>query len=171
MDVGHLSGPWGDRYFLNVAQAGLGASVVQLAERLPDRLGALRYKVAIWPSLIRFPRAEIELDLGKRTYSGPAMMVVLANGQFFDGGMNVAPKAMLGDGELDVQVFQGPKRLAIALQPRLTRGTHLSHPSVRRWSSATVKLAVEWPVEADGEYLGRGQLEARIVPGALDVKI
>ncbi len=171
VDVGRLRGPWGDRYFLNVAQAGLGAAVVRLADRLPARMGALRYKVAIWPTLVRFPRAQIELTVGERRYEGPAMMVVLANAQFFGGGMNVAPKAMLGDGALDVQVFQGPKRLAVMLQPRLTRGTHLTHPSVRRWSASTIRLGVDWPLEADGEFLGRGGFEASVVPGALDVKI
>ncbi len=173
VDVGVLRGAWGERHFVNAAEAGLGAAVVQRAARLPARLGAARYRLAVWPALVRFPPAEISLEAGARSYSGPAVMVVMANGQFFGGGMNVAPKAMLVDGELDIQVFSGPKRQAVVLQPRVTRGTHLSHPGVRRLSAArfTLRTEPEWPVEADGEYLGAGAVSGEVLPAALDVKI
>lgn len=172
VDVGHLVGPWGDRYFINVAEAGLGAVVVRIADRMPARWGALRYKAAIWPALARFPQGEISVTVGSKEYLGPATLVVLANAQFFGGGMNVAPKAMLVDGALDVQVFTGPRRQALMLQPMVTRGTHLRHPSVRRMtgSRVVVKSASPWPVEADGEYLGEGDVEASVLPAALRFK-
>jgi diacylglycerol kinase family enzyme len=86
--------------------------------------------------------------------------------------MNVAPKAMLVDGDLDVQVFTGPKRQALMLQPMVTRGTHLRHPSVRRMtgSRVVVESAAPWPAEADGEYLGEGNVEASVLPAALRFK-
>ncbi len=173
VDVGVLRGEWGERHFVNAAEAGLGAAVVRRAARLPARLGRFRYQLAVWPTLVRFPPAEIELVAGRRRYSGPAVMVVMANGQFFGGGMNVAPRAMLVDGELDVQVFSGPKRQAVVLQPRITRGTHLTHKGVRRMSAAAFTLRTDpaWPVEADGEYLGEGPVTGEVLPGALDVKI
>ena len=173
VDVARVSGSWGDRHFLNVATIGLGADVVRLADRLPARLGSARYKLAIWPTLVRFPRTTIELETDKRGYTGPAMMVVLANAQFFGGGMNVAPKAMLVDGRLDVQIFSGPKRLAVTLQRRITRGTHLSHPAVRRLTASSFRLspAAPWPVEVDGEYLGVGPVHGEVIPGALRIKI
>ncbi len=173
VDVGRLRGPWGVRHFLNVAEAGLGAGTISLAERLPGWLGRLRYKLAIWPTLVRFPVAEIELTAGARSYQGPAVLVVMANAQYFGGGMNVAPRASLIDGRLDIQVFSGPKRQAVVLQPRITRGTHLTHKGVRRFEAATFELRTspEWPVEADGEYFGSGPVTGEVVPAALDVKI
>lgn len=172
IDVGRLVGPWGDRYFINVAETGLGAVVVRMADRLPARWGAVRYKAAIWPALVRFPRGEVSITVDEREYQGPATVVVLANAQFFGGGMNVAPKAMLVDGELDVQVFTGPKRQALMLQPMVTRGTHLRHRSVRRMSGSRIHIesASPWPVEADGEYLGEGNVEASVLPAALRFK-
>jgi YegS/Rv2252/BmrU family lipid kinase len=172
IDVGHIRGPWGDRYFINVAEAGLGAVVVRIADRLPARWGAFRYKAAIWPALARFPQGEVSITVDERNYTGPATIVVMANAQFFGGGMNVAPKAMLVDGDLDVQVFTGPKRQALMLQPMVTRGTHLRHPSVRRMtgSRVVVESAAPWPAEADGEYLGEGNVEASVLPAALRFK-
>lgn len=172
IDVGRLAGPWGDRYFINVAEAGLGALVVRIAGRLPARWGPIRYKAAIWPALARFPRGEIEITVDDRSYAGPATLVVMANAQFFGGGMNIAPKAMLVDGVLDVQIFTGPKRQALALQLMVTRGTHLRHPSVRRMAGSRVVLetGTPWPVEADGEYMGEGDVEASVLSAALHFK-
>ncbi len=173
VDVGRLRGAWGERHFLNVAEAGLGAGVIGLSERLPAWLGRLRYKLAIWPTLVRFPVAEIELTAGNRSYQGSAVLVVMANGQYFGGGMNVAPRASLVDGALDIQVFSGPKRQAVVLQPRITRGTHLTHKGVRRFEAGRFELRTspQWPVEADGEYVGEGHVIGDVLAGALDVKI
>lgn len=173
IDVGFLEGSFGKRYFVNVAEAGLGAAVVAAAERYPARLGAARYKLAVWPTLVRFPPADIVLTTERRRYEGPAIMVVLANAQFFGGGMNVAPKATLVDGVLDCQIISGPKRLAVTLQPRIQRGTHLTHKAVKRMRTGSFRLEVrdDWPVEVDGEYLGTGSLSGGVVPGALRIKI
>ncbi len=173
IDVGFIDGAFGRRYFANVAEAGLGAAVVAAADRYPRRLGAARYKLAIWPTLVRFPPADIVLTTERRTYEGQAIMVVFANAQFFGGGMNIAPKATLVDGALDCQVFSGPKRLAVTLQPRIQRGTHLGHTAVTRMRAGSFRLDVrdDWPVEVDGEYVGTGPFHGGVVPGALRIKI
>jgi len=173
VDVGHIIGQWGDRYFINVAEVGIGADVVRLAARLPHRLGAFRYKAAIWPILARFPRRPIKLTADDKVFESEAIIVVMANAQFFGGGMNVAPKGSMVDGRLDVQVFTGPKRQVITLQPRLTRGTHLTHRHVRRFVASRVRVeGIEgWGVEADGEYLGEGGVEASVVESAIRFKI
>ncbi|MFQ5947565.1 MAG: diacylglycerol/lipid kinase family protein [Acidimicrobiia bacterium] len=173
VDVGLLEGPWGNRYFLNAAGSGLTANIAATAERLPSRLGAVRHRLAIWPTLLRFPRSEIELQAGELSYRGPAIMVVFANAKFVAGGMKIAPDTAPDDGVLNIQVFTGPKRQAIILKPRVQRGTHLGHRGVRLLEAAefTLHTDPEWPVEADGEYLGTGQLRGSVIPKALRVKV
>lgn len=104
---------------------------------------------------------------------GRGLAVILANGQFFAGGWNVAPKAMLVDGELDVQVINARKRRAPAIVPRVIRGTHLGLPEVHRLSlpSLSVATSVRWPVEVDGDYLGTTPFDARVIPGVVELKI
>ena len=99
--------------------------------------------------------------------------MVVANGQFFGGGLNVAPRSTLVDGVMDVQVFSGPKRNAFAIMPRLAFGSHLTHRAVRRYIGANVSIQApdEWPVEADGEIIGRGSVEIETIPQALDFAI
>lgn len=174
IDIGYVDGPWGRRFFANVASLGLGAAVVRTAHRFPGWLGSSRYKLGVWPALAFFRTTPLRLRVDRRSLSDDGTMVVLANAQFFGGGMNVAPKASTVDGQLDVQVFTGPKRNAVILQHRVTRGTHLTHRTVRRFSGAAVELGLArpWGVEVDGEYLGSADsVVAGVVPGALRLKI
>ena len=173
IDVGELSGEFGVLHFLNVADVGVAAASVGVAERLPRFVGNLRYGVGFWLALAGFPAAEIRLVAGRRSYEGPAINVVVANGQFFGGGMNVAPRAAVTDGLFDIQVFKGPRRRAFSVMPRVVRGTHLHVEGIRRFEADSFVLTCprDWPVEADGEVLGRGPITGRVLPAAIDFKI
>jgi diacylglycerol kinase (ATP) len=172
IDVGRLDGAWGRRHFVNVAQTGAGAAAAETAPRLSRRLGTARYPLAFAARLPGFPIADVVLT-GGRGYRGRALAVIMANAQFFAGGWNVAPKAMLVDGELDVQIINARKRQAPAIVPRVIRGTHLTLPQVHRMSlpSLTVSTSVPWPVEVDGDHIGTSPFDARVIPGAIELKI
>lgn len=172
IDVGVLEGEWGRRHFVNVAQAGVGAAAAESAPRLPRWIGSVRYPLAFLARLPRFPRCLVEMDAA-RSYQGSALAVILANAQFFAGGWNVAPKAMLVDGEIDVQVIDTRKRKAPALVPKIIRGVHLTDPAVRRRSLGSLELRTEvpWPVEADGDYVGTTPVRVSVIPAAIEVKI
>lgn len=172
IDVGHLAGDWGERIFVNIAQAGVGAAAAETAARLGRRLGSIRYPLAFAGRFPGFRAANVEIA-GDISIRSRALAVIMANGQFFAGGWNVAPKAMLVDGELDVQVIDAAKRQAPALVPRIVAGTHLRDPAVKRRSGGnfSVESSVPWPVEADGDYCGTTPLEVRVLPAALSIKI
>ena len=170
IDVGWIEGSFGRRWFLNAANAGIAAQSVITASRLTRRIGALRYTAAFWMSLPRFPGADIGVTIDRHAFTGRALNVVVANGQFFGGGLNVAPRATLVDGRFDVLVFSGARANAFSVMPRLKFGSHLTHRAVRRYVGGDVAIEVppEWPIEADGELLGRGSVRVGIEPGALD---
>jgi len=172
-DVGLIEGAFGSRYFLNAANAGVGARSAAVADRLPSLLGAVRYTAAFWIALAAFPTAKVQVSVNGRTLEGDLMNVVVANGQFFGGGMNVAPRATVEDGVFDVQLFSGPRRHAPAVMPRVIRGSHLSHRLVRRTKGSEIHIACPetWPIEADGESLGSGPVKIRVLPRAIDFKI
>lgn len=173
VDVVTLEGTWGTRYFINVAQVGVGAAAAETAPRLHRSLGSVRYPIAFAARLPRFPRTNVTVTTEKRTYQADAIAVILANAQYFAGGWNVAPRATLIDGVVDVQIFTTPKRRAPALVPKVIKGTHLSDPTVRRFSAAEFKIetAVPWPLEADGDIVGNTPVSGRVVPAAIKLKI
>lgn len=173
VDVGRLSGSFGEHYFLNAANAGIGARTVLEASRLPDRLGSRRYLAGFWLALARTRPDNIRVDSDGRTIRTVGWNVVIANGQFFGGGMNVAPRAATADGRFDVQVFSGPRRIAPIVIRRVVRGTHLTHSAVRRTTGNRIAVDVppEWLIEADGEVIGIGPFSAEVHQGLLNFKI
>lgn len=173
IDVATLEGSWGIRYFVNVAQVGAGAAAAQTAPRLPRRMGALRYPLAFGVRLPRFPYAQVTVTTERRTYETEAIGVIMANAQFFAGGWNVAPKATLVDGVLDIQIISARKAKAPALVPKIIKGTHLTDPAVRRFKAAEFKVETTpvWPLEADGDLVGNTTVSGRVVPAAIRLKI
>ncbi len=173
IDVGTLEGSWGRRYFVNVAQVGVGAAAAETAARFTRRLGASRYPIAFAARLPAFPKAHVTVETERRRYESDALAVIMANAQFFAGGWNVAPKATLVDGVLDMQVINTRKQRAPALVPKVIRGTHLADRAVKRFSAATFRIEtdVSWPLEADGDYVGNTPVSGRVVPAALRLKI
>ena len=113
------------------------------------------------------------MTIDRHRFVGEAINVVVANGQFFGGGLNIAPRATLVDGVFDVQVFSGPKRNAFVIMPRLAFGAHLTHRAVRRYIGGAISINApdEWPLEADGEMLGTGSVSIDVVPAAVDYVI
>lgn len=99
--------------------------------------------------------------------------MIFANAQFFAGGWNVAPRANMTDGRLDVQIIDTLKRRAPALVPKIIRGVHGSDPAVRRYSLPGFRLETEpvWPVEADGDFVGNTPVQVSVLAGALLLKI
>ena len=172
-DVGVVRIGESTTHFLNAVNIGVGAASVVKANRIPRRLGSLRYNAGFWLALAGYRAGQMDVEVDHHRFSGRAINVVVANGQFFGGGMNIAPRASTSDGLFDVQVFSGPKRQAFVVMPRVLLGTHLTHRSVRRYVGSHLKLTGDGDllVESDGEILGAGPVEISILGSALDLVI
>lgn len=175
LDVGRLecTGPSGriTRHFVNVAEAGVAASTVEWAERLPRWMGRSRYVVAVWPALLLYRPGLMTVATANGSHEGVAHNALVANARFFGGGMRVSPTSDPADGEFEVQVNIGPKRQAITLIPKLYRGTHL--PSERiielAGSEITIDSDPQVLVEADGELVGTTPARITVLPGAVEL--
>lgn len=179
LDVGAITyttvgGDTATRYFVNVAEAGLGAAVAARAERMSPRLGQAKYFVGFWLTLPRFKLATVRIEADRRSYEGPAYLVVVGNAQYYGGGMKVSPRSYPGDGVLDVLVFKGPKTDSFTLLPKLYRGEHLPHDHIeelRVRHSLTIEADRPLPIEADGEVLGFTKATFEVVPQAIRMKL
>jgi YegS/Rv2252/BmrU family lipid kinase len=161
------------RYVPNIAECGLGGAIVARAERLPGWLGRSRYFWGFWLSLGSYRPAEIRVRVDRKEWSGRANNVVVANGQFFGGGMKISPRSYPGDGLLEVQISHGPKSDAFTQIPKIYRGEHVPHPNIKelRGREITIEADVALPVEGDGEVLGTTPASFRVVPEVLALKI
>jgi len=162
LDVGKITyttanGERAVRYFVNIAEVGLGAAVAARAERMSPRLGRSKYFLGFWLTLPRFKLAEVRVVAGRKTYEGPAYLVVVGNAQYYGGGMKVSPRSYPGDGVLDVLIFKGPKSDSFTMLPKIYRGEHLPHDHVEEFrvkSELLVEADRPLPIESDGEVLG-----------------
>jgi diacylglycerol kinase (ATP) len=100
--------------------------------------------------------------------------VVVANGAFVGGGMNIAPLAKLNDSLLDVLVIGDIGKIELLQAfPRVYKGTHLTHPKVRseKATCVSVESAERILVYADGELLGEGPASFCLLPATLNVVV
>jgi len=177
IDVGKITfmsgGTEATRYFANIAEAGLGAAVVARTGRLPRFLGPAKYFCGFWLTLPTFHPAVVRLDAGDSSFEWRAHNVVIANCQFFGGGMHISPKSRPDDGVVDVLAMVGPKIDAFTMLPKIYKGTHLPHRDIAETRAATVRLDADPPllIEADGELLGTTPATVEVVQGAIRVKV
>jgi len=145
------------RYFLGVAEAGLGGAAVARRARVPRAFGRSRYFLGYWAALATYRRPAIRLRGDRREFEGRATNVVVANLQFTGNGMLISPRSWPEDGYLDLQVYVGPKSESFTLLPKMFQGEHLPRPSILEYRSKAVRIEADRPlyVQTDGEPLGR----------------
>jgi diacylglycerol kinase family enzyme len=160
-----------------MADVGLGAAVAARIERSSKRLGGLlTYLIGAASTMLVFhgKPATVTVD-GQVIYDGRVGMVVLANGRFHAGGMRMAPMASPADGRFEVLVLEDVPRPVLlgSLLPRVYRGTHISHPKVRHCQGREVTIRAPEPLllEMDGEPVGTTDVTARVVPGAIALRV
>lgn len=175
------------RWFANIAEAGLGAEVVDAAGRMPKWLGGTVYKIAALKSILRYKAgqarvgmrgrkargARVDAPLEEIRHEGPLTMLVVANCQFFGGGMRVAPRAIPGDGLLDVQIAHGSKGEAVKTMQRMLNGSHVPSKHIAEFLATRVTLEGDDPIliEADGEVLGTSPATFEVLPEAIPMKV
>ncbi len=172
-DIGKLTHQKGHEYFLNIASAGIGGSVVERIERLKTR-HSWSFLMATVQALISHDPQVMEITLdGKPWYEGRAYAVAIANGTTFGHGMKIAPNAQQQDGLFDVVLVEGGSRLRIlAAFHQVYQGTHLTHPLVRSARAAEVQIRSPLGalgLELDGEPVRASDLTFRVQPGLLQI--
>ncbi|MDA4845649.1 diacylglycerol/lipid kinase family protein [Hoeflea poritis] len=166
------------RLFINIAGMGLSGEVDRAvnAERMTGLLpGKAAYYIATLGALLRHRSRTVRLTIDDREQlTVDLSMAAIANGQYFGGGMHVAPKARLDSGEFQIVILRGGAKLALARDLRqVYRGAHLDHPMIlartgRHIVAETVdQTGVKVPLDIDGESPGCLKATFEILPGAL----
>jgi diacylglycerol kinase (ATP) len=163
-----------ERHFLNVIGTGFDAVVAGRAEKIPVLRGTGRYVLALMAELPRFKAATITLDVDGETRELRAMMVAIAKGNSYGGGMRVAPSATLDSGRLEVCIVgEISKPAFLRAFPRVFRGTHVTHPAVTMLTGREVRLAADRPLRliGDGEWFGELPATVKVDPASLTVVV
>jgi len=160
------------RYFVNVSAGGFSGLVDEkMTPELKKTWGPVAYlrsAAAALPEL-RAYRTTVAFD-DEEALMLELYNVVVANGRFVAGGLQIAPEAVIDDGRMDVVLI--PKRPApevLLMVAQIALGAHLSNEAIvhRRVAKLTVNSKPGMWFNVDGELVGNEPARFEILPGAL----
>jgi YegS/Rv2252/BmrU family lipid kinase len=173
--TGH-DGATTSRIFINVASFGCGGLVSHLVSpRLKAVSGKLAFTLATLRALAVYRDQVVTLEFDDLPPRSLAITnCALGNGRFFGAGMQVAPTALLDDGELDVTIWSGFRLMDfIRKRHTLYDGSHVREPGAQvlrcRRAIATSESTVL--LELDGESVGRLPVQLEVLAGAIRLKV
>jgi diacylglycerol kinase (ATP) len=166
-------------YFCSVAGIGLDSKVACRANQLPRWLrGHGGYALSLVLSLFRF--APLLMKISAEDKNGewrvrsdqPTVLAAFANSGIYGGGMKIAPRARMDDGQLDTCVIAGIDAFKLArMFPTVYFGRHVGLREVNYFRGARLHVETETPLDvyADGEFVCRTPIEITVEPGVLRV--
>lgn len=162
------------RFFLNVGGAGLDTVVAGVMSgsapgALRNPAGYLLYGIR---ELMRFRNPEFRITLDDETVVSHSLLIAVANGRYFAGGMKVCPDASPVDGWFDVCVAGDLGKLeTLTLIPRIYLGRHLGHPKVtiRRARRVEISAPAGEAIQLDGEVVERVPAVFEMVPNGITI--
>ena len=166
VDVGKANEHW----FLNAASIGFGAEITATTRpELKHLLGPAAYAVmgAILAMNVHHYRGRVTLPDREIAGSGP--VAIVGNGCQAGGGVQVAPRARIDDGLLDVLAVREIPALALLtaareLQELSPDGEYISYWQTP-WAEVHTKEAI--PVNLDGEPVRFSKVRYEAVPKAI----
>ena len=164
-----------ERFFVNECQAGIGGAVVKNVQSKHKKLGGLIAFGSIALSMaFRYPSQPMTVMIDSiHKITNSFIGIVITNGNYMAGGMNLTPQAKVDDGLFDILLIHEqsiPQRLWNF--PKIYSGRHIDSPKFSYYRGKSVVLTSSESVlfEADGELLGSLPCAIEIMPFALQVR-
>jgi YegS/Rv2252/BmrU family lipid kinase len=161
------------RRFVNIASAGVGYEVDRRVNALKVKPGRLAYAWVSLRATLGYKSVPARVSVDGTEVSGRYFSIAFANGQYFGGGMHVAPEADPADGQLDVVLSETSGLRAVLQSRHLYAGTHLKLDGVTQLRGREIELTPEpghkMGFDVDGEPLGFAPAKIRALPGVLNV--
>jgi diacylglycerol kinase (ATP) len=178
IDVGRVRylddrGQPAERLFVNLAQVGYGAEVARIGRRMPRWLGRVGGLLTAWAGIRAVERTEAAVRVAQGERMLTLVGLIVANGQWFEDGIKVAPRALIDDERFNVLAFTGERSQMFVMRIPMYRGDHLPNPDIAEWQSPTAEVSPVQPmhVEADTVYLGQTPAEFDLLHRVLRMKI
>lgn len=169
------SGEAGMRHFLNIADFGAGGEVVRRVNQTSKYCGGFpSFLYGVVSTLITFRNPWVHIQIDDVVLEGAFNNVIIANGQYYGGGMHAAPHARLDSGLFEVYLIGDVRRIeALVNLPKLYRGRLDRAGKVRHFCAKRIIARAETAVllNLDGEQPGRLPATFEILPRALPVLV
>ncbi|HOJ12669.1 MAG TPA: diacylglycerol kinase family lipid kinase [Clostridiales bacterium] len=172
IDIGKIN----NRYFINISSLGFDAEVVYKShkiKKLPLITGLLAYVLSVFATLVSYQSNPLKIKIDGQTIEKGTLLVAVANGRYYGGGMQAAPSAELNDGFLDICLIEYAKRLRILkLFPKFIKGQHagIKEVSFHRGKNISIISKNKVAMNVDGETnIVEGKVDFEIIPNAVRI--
>ncbi|MCC9605445.1 YegS/Rv2252/BmrU family lipid kinase [Blastopirellula sp. JC732] len=158
VDVIQLDHDGESRWFINVAA---GGNQRKVEERVSDEVkqfwGPFAYARCSLEALPEIEKYQLQMWLDDADpFSIDLWTLTIANGRTVGGGVEVAPRAKVDDGLLEVTGLQGESLIELgSIAASFLQGAYLEHPSVFHRQASKIRLRSEQEFEfsVDGEMV------------------
>ena len=162
------------RYFINVADFGIGGAVVKRVNQTTKFFGGFAsFLYGVVATVLTYRNPWLRLEIDGESIEGRCNNVIVANGQYYGGGMHVAPEARLDSGVFEIFVIGDVSRIeAIRNIPRLYKGTLADRPDlVQHLTASRITARSDEPVllNLEGEQPGQLPVAIDLLPGAINL--
>ncbi len=144
-----------DNYFINVASVGLDAAIVERQKKIKKRVaGPLSYVISVFIEIFTFKHKKYNLIIDGVDKGSDYMLIAVANGKYYGGGMKIAPDASPFKNDFQILALrQIPRVLTFFIFPMIYFGWHPSLWCVESWRGKSVEIYIDQavPINSDGD--------------------
>ena len=159
--------------YLNIGNIGLDARIVKNAIDLKPKYGRHAYLAAVYKSIIQHENMQLKITADGKNLDGQYTLIAICNGQYYGGGMRIAPGAKIDDGKMTlclVDALSRPKTMVIFPSLMMEQHTRLKAVRFIECEEISITSSSQTTLCLDGNlYPIDGQAHFKILPKALDV--
>jgi len=168
IDLGHVKSNSSERWFVQVLSTGFDAEVNSRANKIKWPRGKSKYTIATVRTLARFKPIDYKIDIDATKFDQSAMLLTIANGETYGGGMRICPGASNSDGIFEVLLVRPVSRFVLlTIFPKVFKGNHIPHRKIDTYRARVVTISAPTSSYADGEYVAHLPITVTNVNNAL----
>jgi len=160
------------RYFINIADVGMGPIVVERLLSSGRAFGSLvAYYMAIIHTFFTYRPETVKIQTPLWKWEGAIRSLAIANGKFFGNGIGIAPDAEVDDGKFSCFIAGKVSVLDFIIQNgRLRKGKRAVHDEIEYREADVIELngLKTLAIEADGELAGKLPVRIEILPKRIE---
>ena len=162
--------------YMNIGNIGLDARIVRNALDYKERWGRYAYVAAVYKSIAQHSNVPLTVEVSGEVIDDGFTLVAVCNGQYYGGGLHIAPHARIDSGKIVLCLVRGMSRpKTMLIFPSLMMAQHHRLKTVSFIECDEVKITLHGDNEVlclDGNLYPQqtGQsIHFTLRPGALDI--
>ena len=173
VDLGRVN----DSYFINIASIGFDAEVASNSirfKKIPVLNGSVAYILGILYTVFTYKSKKLEMTIDDKSIKTHPLLVTLANGKYYGGGMKPSPNSIIDDGILDICLIEDLSMLRLLnLFPQFIKGNHGKYKEVSFHKAKKIKVTSKemLSVSFDGEVKQISDIDIEIIHKGIRIVI